>query len=55
MMSHSPIQKVLFYCVRFLKKTSYHHKKKLITLVVIALLSYIAKKKLRFVHLLHLA
>lgn len=54
-MLHSSVQRVLFFCVRFLKKTSYHHKKKLITLVVIALLSYIAKKKLQFVHLLHLA
>lgn len=54
-MSHGPIQRVLFYLVRFLKKTSYHHKKKLITLAVIALLSYVAKKKLRLIHLIQLA
>ncbi len=54
-MPHKAIQKLLFFLVRFLKKTSYHHKKKLITLAVIALLTYVAKKKLRLVHLLQIA
>jgi hypothetical protein len=54
-MPHMQIQKLLFYCIRFLKKTTYHHKKKLIALVVLALLTYIAKKKLQFIHLLQLA
>lgn len=54
-MPHKQIQKVLFFAARFLKKTSSQHRKKLMVLVVIALLSYVAKKRLRLAHLFYLA
>jgi hypothetical protein len=50
-----PVQKALGYAAKFLKKTTYKHKKKVITLVVIALLTYLIKKKVQIMHLIYLA
>jgi len=50
-----PVQKTLATVSKFLRKTTYHHKKKVITLIVIALLTYLIKKKVRIMHLIYLA
>lgn len=49
------IQKILGGVAKFLKKTTYRHKKKVITLVVIAILTYLVKKKVHLMHLIMLA
>jgi hypothetical protein len=54
-MPHQHIEKALFHMVTFIKQTTLRHKKKLVTLIVIALLTYIAKKRLRIAHLITIA
>jgi hypothetical protein len=49
-----PIQNSLSYLAKFLKKTTYRHKKKVITLVIIALLTLLIKKKVQIIHLIYL-
>jgi hypothetical protein len=49
------IKKTLAFIVHFLKKTSFQHKKKLLVLVAITTLYYLAKKKLQLEHIIMFA